>query len=170
MAGNKYIALVAGTPTEVVSNQASAGAADAGKIPALDAAGKLDTTMMPTGVAADVAIVTASEALAAGDLVNIWDNAGAFSVRKADASTTGKEADGFVLAAVSSSGPATVYFAGTNSQVTGLTPGVRYLSATTPGGTTATAPSAAGQIAQRVGIATSATSLNFEQQIPYTRS
>lgn len=166
MAGNKYLSNNAGTLTEVAATQTSAGAADAGKIGALDAAGRWALEMMPSGVAPDVATITASEALAAGDLVNVWDNAGAFNVRKADASTSGKEANGFVLAAVSSSAPAIVYFAGPNTQVTGLTPGVRFLSATTPGGTVSAAPSGTGKVVQRVGIATSATSLNFEWQQP----
>lgn len=164
MAGDKYLYNNTGTITEKAAVQSSAGAGDAGKIPALDAAGKLDTTMMPTGIAADTAIVTASEALAAGDLVNIWNSTGA-KVRKADASTAGKEAHGFVLAAVSSSASATVYFEGTDSQVTGLTPGVQFLS-TTPGLATLTAPSATGNVVQRVGFATAATALNFQSQPP----
>lgn len=164
MAGDKYIYNNAGTLTEKAALQASAGAGDAGKIPALDAAGKLDTTMMPTGIAADTATITASEALAAGDLVNVWNSSGA-KVRKADASTVGKEAHGFVLAAVSNGAAATVYFEGTNTQVTGLTPGVQFLS-TTPGIATTTAPSSAGNVVQRVGVATAAASLNFEPEVP----
>lgn len=165
MAGDKYIYNNAGTMTEREAKQASAGAGDAGKIPALDAAGKLDTTMMPTGVAADVAVITASEALAAGDLVNVWNSTGA-KVRKADASTSGKEAHGFVKAAVSNGAAATVYFEGTNDQVTGLTPGVQYLSAATAGLSTSTAPSSSGNVVQRVGVATAAAALNFEATPP----
>jgi hypothetical protein len=87
-------------------------------------------------------------------------------VRKADASTSGKEAHGFVKAAVSNGAAATVYFEGTNSQVTGLTPGVQYLSAATPGLSTATAPSASGNVVQRVGFATAAAALNFQSMPP----
>lgn len=164
MAGDKYLYNNSGTMTERASIQSSAGAGDAGKIPALDAAGKLDTTMMPTGIAADVATVTASEALAAGDYVNIYESTGA-KCRKADASTAGKEAHGFVLSAVSQSASATVYFEGTNSQVTGQTAGVVYLS-TTPGLGTSTAPSGSGNIVQRIGFATGATAVNFQSQAP----
>lgn len=165
MAGNKYIANNAGTLTEVAAIQTSAGAGDAGKIPAADSSGRLDTSFMPVGLGADTAAVTASEALAAGDLVNVWNSTGA-KVRKADASVAGKEAHGFVLASVSSSATATVYFEGTNTQVTGLTPGVQYLSAATPGLATATAPSGSGNVVQRVGFATAATSLNFQSLSP----
>lgn len=160
MAGDKYLYNNGGTITEKAAVQASAGAGDAGKIPALDAAGRLDTTMMPTGIAADVATITASEALSAGDFVNVWNSTGA-KVRKADASTSGKEAHGFVLAAVSSSAAATVYFEGTNTGVTGLTPGPVFLS-TTPGLATSTAPSGTGQTVQRLGVATAAAAVNFE--------
>ena len=160
----KYLANSAGTITEVQPVSTSAGAGDAGKIAQLDGAGRFDSSMMPVGLGADTATVTASEALAAGDLVNIWNSTGA-KVRKADGSTSGKEAHGFVLAAVSSSASATVYFEGTNTQVTGLTPGVQFLS-TTAGQATATAPSGSGQIVQRVGFATAAAALNFQSQPP----
>ena len=163
---DKYIHNNAGTLTEREALATSAGAGSAGKIPALDGSGRLDTSMMPTGIGADTATVTASEALAAGDLVNIHDVAGAFRVRKADASTTGKQADGFVLAAVASGATATVHFEGTDTPVTRLTPGVRYPSAATPGGSVGTAPTGTGQVVQRVGAATSATTLNFEPQTP----
>jgi hypothetical protein len=148
----------------------SAGAGDAGKVPLLDAAGRFDTTMLPVGVGPDTASIVASENLAAGDLVNVWNNASAFNVRKADGSTAGKEAHGFVLAGVSSAASATVYFEGSNTQCTGLTAGIQFLSATTPGKTTTTAPSTAGQVAQVVGFATSATTLNFQYNIPVTRA
>ena len=165
MAGDKYLFNNAGTVTEKAAIQASAGAGDAGKIPAVDSTGRLDNSFMPTGIGADTAAITASEALAAGDLVNVWNSTGA-KVRKADASVAGKEAHGFVLAAVSSGASATVFFEGTNAQVTGLTPGAQFLSAATPGLATATAPTGAGNVVQRVGFATAATALNFQSQPP----
>ena len=97
----KYISQVAGVLTEVAGLATSAGAGDAGKIPQLDGSGKLDPSLMPTGIGADTASIQASEALSAGDLVNVWNSGGA-RVRKADASTSGKEAHGFVLATVAS--------------------------------------------------------------------
>ena len=165
MAGNKYIKNNAGTLTEEASVQASAGAGDAGKIPALDATGRIDNSMMPTGIGADTSSIVSSENLAAGDLVNIWNNTGTANVRKADATTAGKEAHGFVLSAVTAPAAATVYFEGSNTGVTGLTPGPQFL-ATTAGLCTVTAPSAAGNVVQRVGFATSATNVNFQSQTP----
>src|SRR5512139_3232941 len=99
MAGDKYLYNNSGVLTEKTAIQSSAGAGDAGKIPALDAGGKLHSSMMPTGTATETDDITASEALSAGDFVNIYDSAGA-KCRKADATTAGKEAHGFVLAAV----------------------------------------------------------------------
>lgn len=165
MAGNKYISNNAGNLTEVAAIQTSAGAGDAGKIAALDAAGRFDNSMMPVGIGADTASIVTSENLAAGDLVNVYNVTGTATCRKADATTSGKEAHGFVLAATTSPAAATVYFEGTNTAVTGLTPGNQFLS-TTAGIPSPTAPSAAGNVVQRVGVATSATSLNFEAQQP----
>jgi hypothetical protein len=194
MAGNKFLKNNAGTITEEAALQASAGAGDAGKLvalnvdgvldstivnsvtesagagdagklPALDGAGKLDVTMMPAGFGDDAVIVVTSEALAAGDLVNIWNDSGTAKARKADATTAGKEAHGFVLASVSSGGNATVYFEGQNSAVSGQTAGPVFLS-TTAGAATSTAPSGSGNVVQRVGFATSATAINFQSNDP----
>lgn len=166
MAAKKYLSIIAGATTEVQALVTSAGSGDDGKIVALDSSGKLDTSVMPVGIGADTATVTASENLAAGDLVNVWNSTGA-KVRKADATTAGKEAHGFVLSAVTSANPATVYFEGTNTGVTGLTPGVQYLS-TTAGVASGSAPTGSGQVVQRVGFATSATALNFQSELPIT--
>lgn len=161
---DKYIYNNAGTLTERAGLTSSAGAGDAGKIPALDGTGRIDSTMMPVGTDIAVATVTASENLAAGDFVNIHNSTGA-KARKADATTSGKEAHGFVLSAVTSGNPGTVYFEGANTGVTGLTPGPQFLS-TSAGLSTGTAPSASGNMVQRVGIATSATAVQFEASDP----
>jgi hypothetical protein len=157
----KYISLSSGAFSEV-TGATTGGAGDANKIPQLDAGGRLATAMMPTGIAADTAAVVASEALAAGDYVNVWNDGGTPKVRKADGSTTGKEAHGFVIAGFASAATATVYFEGSNNQVTGQTAGNVYLSAATAGLGTTTAPSTAGQVVQRLGFATSATNVNFD--------
>lgn len=167
MAGNKYLKNQNGQVTEEAALQSSAGAADAGKIVSLDASGRLDNSMMPVGIGTDTAVIVASEALAAGNYVNIWNDAGAFKARKADATVAGKEAHGFVLSAVSAAANATVYFEGTNTAVTGQTPGRVFLG-TTAGVGTATAPSTAGNVVQTVGIAVSATAVNFQSGLPIT--
>ena len=161
---DKYLYNNAGTVTEKAAIITSAGVGDSGKVIALDASGKLDTSFMPVGIGADTQVITASEALAAGAYVNVWNSTGA-KVRNADATVAGKEAHGFVLSAVSSSAAATVYFEGTNTAVTGQTPGVVFLSTTAGTGTT-TAPSTSGNAVQRIGFATSATTVNFQSQPP----
>lgn len=162
MPGNKYISNNNGQLKEVVATQVSLGVADANKIPALDTTGRFDISLMPVGITPEVANITTSEALAAGDFVNIHNSSGA-KVRKADASSVGKEAHGFVLSSFANGVVATVYFEGSNTQVSGMTPGVVFLS-TTPGLATATPPSLAGQVTQILGIATSASSINFEPE------
>lgn len=164
MPAKKFIRLVGGALTEVLGIQTSAGASNAGDVPVLDESGRLDNSMMPVGIGADTAQIAASEALAAGDFVNIHNSTGA-KVRKADATTAGKEAHGFVLAAVSSGANATVYFEGTNTQVTGQTPGNVFLQ-TTAGTAGVTVPNTAGNVVQQLGVATSPTSINFERGTP----
>jgi len=151
--------------TIVNSVTTSAGAGDSGKLAALDGSGRLDSTMMPTGVGADTKTIPASEGLSAGDFVNVWNDSGTVKVRKADATTSGKEAHGFVLASVTSGNDATVYFEGANTSVTGMTGGPVFL-ATTAGQATGTAPSGSGNVVQRIGVAVLATEINFQFQTP----
>ena len=165
MAAKKFLRLVNGVFTEIFGVQASAGAGNAGDLVSLDNSGRIDNSMMPVGIGADTANIVASEGLAAGDWVNVWNDAGTAKVRKADAATAGKEVNGFVLAAVTSGNPATVYFEGTNTQVTGQTPGPVYLQTTAGAGGT-TIPSAAGNVVQQVGVAVGATAVNFERNTP----
>jgi hypothetical protein len=187
MAAHKFLVLSAGRKAEEAAIATSGGATDEGKIPALNASGvlddsitnasatsvagklakldgtgKLSSDMMPVGIGADTLTVTASENLSAGNWVNIWNDTGTVKARKADATTSGKEADGFVLAAATSGTDALVYFEGSNTQRTGLTPGARYYLNTTAGGEVATAPSASGNVVQYLGRAVSATQIVFE--------
>ena len=165
---DKYIYNNGGALTEKAAIVTSSGAGDSGKIPALDVSGKLDSSMMPVGVGSETDVITASEALAAGDFVNIYSNSG-IKCRKADATTVGKEACGFVLAAVSSSAQATVYrLSQSNTQLTSLTPGSKYYLTTVAGTISVTPPSASGNIVQAVGYAVSATALVFMPSDPIT--
>lgn len=166
MAAKKFLRMIAGGIAEAFGIVVSAGAANDGDLVALDATGKLDNSVMPVGIGKDTKVMTTSEALAAGDFVNVWNSSGA-KVRKADATVAGKEAWGFVLASATSGGTVEVYFEGTNTQVTGMTPGNVYLQ-TTAGAAGATVPSTAGNIVQAVGVAISATEINFERGMPVT--
>jgi hypothetical protein len=165
MAAKRYLAMIAGLITEVAATIISVGAGDDGKIVALDATGKIDTSVLPVGVGPDTQAIATSESLVAGDVVNIFNSTGA-KVRKADWSVSGKEGHGFVLTAFTHPTTATVYFEGTDTQVSGLTAGVQYGDPANPGRTTHTPPSTAGQVVQRVGMATAATALNFDSGTP----
>lgn len=193
MAAPRFLARLAGRLKMVATIATSAGAADKEKIPSTNAAGvldpsllnaattgtnkvamtdgtgRLDPSIMPVGVAADTQSVVTSEALAAGDLVNIWNDAGTEKVRKADATAEGKEIHGFVLSAFGLGATALVYGEGKITGLTGLTPGAYYyLSETTPGALVAAEPSGAGNVSQLAGWAASATVLNFEPGEPVT--
>ena len=136
----------------------NAATTGANKIAMLDANGRLDATTMPAGFGVDQNIVTATEALSAGDFVNIH----AGGVRKADAATN-KPAHGFVLVGVANGAAATVIAEGTNTSVSGLAMGPVWLSATTPGAATNTPPTGTGKIVQSLGAAVSPTAVNFQQ-------
>lgn len=146
----------------------SAGAGDAGKLAKLDAGGKIDATMMPAGLGADNLTVQASENIAAGDLVNLWLSGGNLRVRKADATSAGKEADGFCQSAIASGASGVVTFDGSISGLSGLTVGSAYYLSTTPGAVTTTPPSTSGNVVQAIGKASSATTLVFEMGTPVT--
>lgn len=193
MAAPRFLTNVLGRIRMVAAIMTSAGVADAEKVVATNASGVLDDTLlnaatsgnsvvvktkadgtldpavMPTGIGADVKNMLASETLAANDLVNVWADGGVEKARKADATAEGKEATGFVKEAVTSGATAAVYFEGRISGLTGLTPGARqYLSASSPGAATATAPTGAGNVSQWVGDAVSPTEIDFEKGDPIT--
>jgi hypothetical protein len=165
---DKYIKNNSGQLAEVEATVSSTGATEAGKIVALDGSGKLDVSTLPTGIGATTKVAATTENLSAGNLVNLFNDSGTIKARKADASN-GRRAHGFVLTGTTSPNNATVYLDGTITGLTGLTPGAAYyLSGSSAGAATATAPSTAGYISQEIGIALSDTEINFEEQQPIT--
>jgi len=160
MAGNKYMTIVSGVDTLVASNNTSAGAGDANKLVSLTSAGLIDVSMMPVGIGADVKIMLTSENLAVGAMVNIYSNAGVVTGRNADNSNT-RPAHGFVLAATTSPASATVYMSGVDNQLSGMTVGARQYLGTV--GVRTETPVTTG-IHQYIGLAVSATELEFESQ------
>lgn len=141
---------------------ASTGATDANKIIGTNAQGKLDTSFLPDTIGKAIVSATASEALPAGSFISFTSG----GVELADNSDATKPAQGFVLEAVASGDPATVYVTGINTALSGLTPGSPYFLGT-GGQATATAPTfAIGTICQSLGYAQSATELVFEFNEP----
>jgi hypothetical protein len=159
MSTNRFITLVNGVRQFVTAIGSSAGAGDANKIVANRCDRAPASFADACRCSSSTVTIVASEALATGDFVNIWNNAGTRSVRKADASNS-RPAHGFVLSSVANAANATVYQQGENTGLTGLTPGQGlFLSAASAGTATATAPSTVGHIVQELGFALSATSI-----------
>jgi hypothetical protein len=160
----KFLTLESGRTKQEQAIHTSSGSEDGGKLARLDpTTGRFHESVMPAGIGADLKIFPASENLSAGNFVNIWSDGGTLKARKADANTSGKEADGFVLSGVSTNENVEVRFEGLNNQLTSLTPGVRYyLSAATPGEAVTTAPSSSGNVVQYLGKSVSTTELSFE--------
>jgi hypothetical protein len=168
MAAKKYLRMLSGRVTELAATVQSAGAGNDGDLVALDSAGKIDSSVLPTGVGAETKVVPASEALTAGQWVNFYLDTATEKCRKADATTQGKEADGFVLAGVNSGANATVYLTGINNQLSGLTKGAMYYLHTTAGAGSATAPSGSGNVVQALGKSLSDTEISFHPGTPVT--
>jgi len=160
----KYVRIGTGAADlqEIEATVESTGASEAGNIIGLDAGGKLDESLFPTGIGADTKLIEASENLSAGDFVNVFNDSGTVKVRRADASSVGREANGFVLSAVTAPNNATVYFSGINDELTGLDLGAIYYLSTTAGDVATTRPSTAGQFVQKLGRTLSATEISFE--------
>ena len=161
MAANKYVSQVAGKLKEIYASVTSTPNA----IGAADSTGRIDMSMMPVGVGAEIVLAVASEALSTGAFVNLYNNAGVLNVRNADNTTNGKKAHGFVIAAVASAGTASVYTVSqSNTQLTGLVAGSDYFLSTI-GTISVTPPSSTGNLVQQLGVAASTTSLVFSNLV-----
>ncbi|BDP42944.1 hypothetical protein DAETH_29130 [Deinococcus aetherius] len=144
---------------EVQPITSTAGAADAGKIAQTDANGQWHPSLIPN---INTITFTASEAIAAGALINIYDSgSGVVRIRNATNAGAGTRAHGYAPAAIAASASGTVYLtSGLISGLSGLTPGAQYVLGTA-GGLATAIPTATGSIAQPVGVAKSATELSF---------
>lgn len=160
---NRYQTLENGKGKIIEATVSSTGASEAGDIVALDGTGKLDTSVLPAGIGADIKIAETSEDLSAGDYVNIYDDTGTVKVRLAD-NSNGREAHGFVLDAFLTGSNASVYFEGSNTAAASNAAGDRaYLG--TAGGVLITALDPAtnvGSIHQLLGTYVDATEINTD--------
>lgn len=163
MAAQGYLALVGGKIKQLLGIQSSQGAADAGKLIAADNTGKLDPSFLPAGIGANQVVATASEALSPGDFINLYSNAGALAMRKAD-NSNGREAWGFVEAAVANGAAGTAKRLNvTNAARAGLVAGGEYWLGTAGGVIAAALDAADGananKVSQYLGRAKSETEL-----------
>lgn len=167
MAAQKFLTQSGGRVVEVQALSTSSGSGDVDKLVALDATGKIPAGFLPSTGAPNQSIVS-SENISAGRVCNVYNNAGTLNVRNADCTASGKEANGFTNAGITSPAAGTITFVG--GVITGLsslTPGARmYLSTT--GTISSTAPTGSGNIVQCIGIALSATTVLFNPEDPIT--
>jgi hypothetical protein len=127
--------------------------------------GGIDSIPLGSSAPASIPLAT-SENLAIGDLVNIYNNAGTATARKADA-IAGYPAHGFVLAATTSPASADVYVSGIVTGLSGMTPADRqYLAAT--GGVSDTPATVTDEVVQFVGIAITSSTLAYFYAEPIT--
>lgn len=158
MAAPRFLNIITGKIQQVIAAVTSAP----NSIVATDTTGRIDISMLPVGVTAEVVNCPAFENLSAGQPVNLFLNAGALNARLANATDSSKPMLGFTLANVTAPASATIYMIGaTDTALSGLTIGTDYYLDVTAGTFTATPPATAGNIVQRVGTAVSATSLIF---------
>ena len=163
-----FLARVAGKTKQIIATVVSAGAADAGKIVGLGADGRLDTSVLPAGIGANVVQAVASEAIGAGKFVELFDDAGELKMRLAD-NSNGRVAWGYVKTAVAYAASGAAYRLNTvNASLSGLTAGADdWLG--TAGGVIATPLDPAvdiGSLDQYLGRASSATELVTAEHAP----
>lgn len=170
MAVQKFLGMVSGKLQQIVAIATSAGTSDAGKIIAAGTDGKLHTSFLPTGIGANTVVATASEAIAAGKLVNLFVDGAATKLRLAD-NSNGRTAWGYLKESVTANATATAYRLNTVMPgQSSLTPGAEYWLGTA-GGVTPTPLDAAddanaGKLSQFIGQAISATEIATVEYLP----
>lgn len=104
--------------------------------------------------------VPASVALTAGQVVNLFNNAGVLSARLASASSASTSAHGVVTDAVAPGGTASIQWLRSYiNSIGGMTIGTTYWLSTVAGAVQNTPPVAAGTIRQPIGLAYTATEM-----------
>jgi len=162
---DKFQTLENGKAKLVEATTVSTGVAEAGDIIATDSTGKIDISLLPSGIGADVAMIEASGDISGGSYIQIFENLGSPEIRLAD-NSNGRNADGFIIDAVTDGNLATVYFEGSNTGLTGLTVGSRQylglngLPTETP--LDPNNPANVGKIHQFLGKAINATTINTD--------
>lgn len=167
MAAEKFLRIddTTGLAIERSAIDASTGSADAGRLVATDINGLISPTFLPTDGSATL---TATETLAAGDLISLWDNGG-IKMRKATNTGHATRAQGFVNSGVASGATGVAILGdGINTGVSGLAVAGRYFLGTS-GAVTTTPPTASGSIVQFVGTARASTELNVVLGDPLIR-
>jgi hypothetical protein len=163
-----FLARVAGKTRQIFATVVSLGAASAGDVVGLGADGRLDASVLPAGIGANVVQAVASEAIGAGKFVELFDDAGVLKMRLAD-NSNGRPAWGYVKGAVALAASGAAYRLNTvNANLSGLTAGADYWLGTA-GGVVDTPLDPAvdiGELDQYLGRASSATELVTVEHAP----
>lgn len=113
--------------------------------------------------------VPASVAIARGQVVNLFDNAGVLSARLADAAGAATMAHGVANSAAAAPGDLIElnWLRGFIDSIGGMTTGKLYWLSTVPGGVQDIAPSSAGQIQQPIGLALAPAQMALDISLSY---
>ena len=116
---------------------------------------------------ADTVVVPTSENLSANEIVNLYNNSGAITARKADAGINKYQANGYVKASTTAPANATIFLDGTCPGTFAATDaGKPVFLSDTAGTTTLTPVSGSGKLHQLIGYVTSTTGFDFEVESP----
>lgn len=163
-----FLARVSGRLQQVFATVVSNGAANSGDIVALGTDGRLDETLMPLGIGANIVVAEASEAISAGRFVNLFYDTGVLKMRLADNSNL-RPAWGYVRESITADTAGSAYRINTtNANMSALTPGADYWLGVAGGviDTPLNAETDTGKVDQYLGVAASATELVTVEQAP----
>ena len=136
---------------------ATGGSGSENRIPATGSDGRLHSSLLPVGIAPEVKVGNAFETIAEKALVYFKSDG---TVANASNVSGGHYAQGWAANGGTAGDPITVNFEATITGLTGLTPeGMCFLGAA--GAITQTVITGAGTLFQEVGVAISATELQF---------
>lgn len=115
--------------------------------------------------------VPAAVPLVAGQIVNLYDNAGVFSARLASAAAASTMAHGIVTDSVGAGAIAPIQWLRSYvNSIGGMTTGTLYWLSPTPGAVQNLAPVAVGTIAQPIGLAFSPTEMLMDIPLSYKQN
>lgn len=117
---------------------------------------------------ASTIIAVLSEDIPAGAVVNFYSVAGTITARKASALDGTKPGMGFSESNQTNGSVGSFRASGFCESMSGLVPGnYYYLSDSSPGNVTATAPTTAGHLVQGIGLALTSTTMVFRPAAPW---
>lgn len=162
MATQQFLIRLNGETTQAAPITTTTGAADAGKIIATDASGRLALALLPEDIGTNKVTAKAGVALTAGKFVTLTNVSGVLTAVLATNATA--PADGFVTKAAAINETVDIFpMDRPNDALTGLTIGTRYFLGT-GGDATATPldealPANKGKISQELGKALTTTTM-----------